>query len=548
MPENLIVSTPEAYSYPLLIKQLLTNSLSLYGDQEITYRGELRYTFRDFRTRIGQLASVLGSLGVGHGTTVAVMDWDSHRYLESYFAIPMMGATLFTVNVRLAQQQIAYALNHSDAEIVLVHADFVPMLEGIKRELTGVRDVVVLADGQAVPATTLRVAGEYEALMEQASPDYEFVDFDENTKAATFYTSGTTGNPKGVYYSHRQLVLHTMITAMNLCAPRAGQRIHREDVYMPMTSMFHALAWGFPFIAVTLGLKIVLPGRHVPEDLLKLRESEKVTVSHCVPTIVQMLLAEADASKQDLAGWTMIIGGAALPPALCRTAREKGIDIFAGSGMSETGPVVTLAQIPPGVTPVNADDDVQRRSRTGRPAPFVELRVVDEGMRDVPRDGKTQGEIVLRSPFSTQGYFKNPQASEELWAGGYLHSQDVAVMFPDGSVQIVDRIKDVIKTGGEWVSSIEVESLIGDVPGVQEAAVIAVKDEKWGERPMAFVVAKPDAKVDADAVRAHLLSHVAAHRISKYAVPEVHRIAFVSEIPKTSVGKINKKLLRERNA
>ena len=283
MPENLIVSTPEAYSYPLLIKQLLTNSLSLYGDQEITYRGELRYTFRDFRTRIGQLASVLGSLGVGHGTTVAVMDWDSHRYLESYFAIPMMGATLFTVNVRLAQQQIAYALNHSDAEIVLVHADFVPMLEGIKRELTGVRDVVVLADGQAVPATTLRVAGEYEALMEQASPDYEFVDFDENTKAATFYTSGTTGNPKGVYYSHRQLVLHTMITAMNLCAPRAGQRIHREDVYMPMTSMFHALAWGFPFIAVTLGLKIVLPGRHVPEDLLKLRESEKVTVSHCVP-------------------------------------------------------------------------------------------------------------------------------------------------------------------------------------------------------------------------------------------------------------------------
>ena len=317
---------------------------------------------------------------------------------------------------------------------------------------------------------------------------------------------------------------------------------------MPITPMFHALAWGFPFIAMTLGLKTVLPGRYLPEDLLKLKESEKVTVSHCVPTILQMLLAEADASKQDLAGWTMIIGGAALPPALCRAAREKGIDIFAGSGMSETGPVVTLAQIPPGVTPADADDDVHRRSLTGRPGPFVDLRVVDEGMRDVPRDGKTQGEIVLRSPFSTQGYFKNPQASEALWAGGYLHSQDVAVMFPDGSVQIVDRIKDVIKTGGEWVSSIEVESLIGDVPGVQEAAVIGVKDEKWGERPMAFIVAKPDAKVDADEVRAHLLSQVASHRISKYAVPEVDRIAFVSEIPKTSVGKINKKLLRERNA
>jgi fatty-acyl-CoA synthase len=242
--------------------------------------------------------------------------------------------------------------------------------------------------------------------------------------------------------------------------------------------MFHALAWGFPFIAVTLGLKTVLPGRYLPEVLLKLKESEKVTVSHCVPTILQMLLQEAEASKQDLADWTMIIGGAALPPALCRAARAKGIDVFAGSGISETGPVVTLAQIPPGVTP--ADDDVRRRSRTGRPVPFVDLGVVDAEMRDVPRDGKTQGEIVLRSPFSTQGYSNKPQASEQLWAGGYLHTQDVAVMFADGSVQIVDRIKDVIKTGGEWVSSIGLESLIGDVAGVQEAAVIGVKDEKWG--------------------------------------------------------------------
>ena len=422
MPDNLIVSTPEAYAYPLLVKQLLTNSLSLYGDQEITYRGELRYTYRDFRRRLGQLASALEGLGVRHGATVAVMDWDSHRYLESYFAIPMMGATLFTVNVRLAPHQIAYALNDSEAEIVLVHADFVPVLEDIKGELTSVREVVVLADGQAVPANTLPVAGEYEALVGQASPDFEFGDFDENTKAATFYTSGTTGDPKGVYYSHRQIVLHTMATAMALCAPRAGQRIHREDVYMPITPMFHVLAWGFPFIAVTLGLKTVLPGRYLPEVLLKLKQSEKVTVSHCVPTILRMLLQAADASKQDLAGWTMIIGGAAFPPALCRAAREKGIDVFAGSGMSETGPVVTLAQIPPGVTPADADDDVRRRSLTGRPVPFVDLRVVDEGMCDVPRDGKTQGEIVLRSPFLTQGYFKNPRASEELWAGGWLHT------------------------------------------------------------------------------------------------------------------------------
>ena len=548
MRENLIVSTPNAYAYPLLVKQLLTNSLSLYGDQEITYRGEVRYTYRDFRRRVGQLASVLEGLGVRHGATVAVMDWDSHRYLESYFAIPMMGATLFTVNVRLAPHQIAYALNDSEAEIVLVHADFVPMLEVIKGELTSVREVVVLADGQAVPATAWAIVGEYEELVGQASPDFEFGDFDENTKAATFYTSGTTGDPKGVYYSHRQIVLHTMATAMTLCAPRAGQRIHREDVYMPITPMFHVLAWGIPFVALTLGLKTVLPGRYVPNELLELKQSEGVTFSHCVPTILQMLLQAADETKQDLSDWTMIIGGAKFPPALCRAARAKGIDIFAGSGMSETGPIITLAQIPPGVTPADADDDVRRRSHTGLPVPFVDLRVVDTDMRDVPRDGETQGEIVLRAPYLTQGYFKLPLASEELWAGGYLHTQDVAVVAPDGAVQIVDRIKDVIKTGGEWVSSIGLESLICDLPGVHEAAVIGVKDEKWGERPMAFIVRKPDATVDADTVRAHLLRQVDSNRISKYAVPEVERITFISEIPKTSVGKIDKKVLRERNA
>jgi fatty-acyl-CoA synthase len=305
---------------------------------------------------------------------------------------------------------------------------------------------------------------------------------------------------------------------------------------------------GSAFIALTLGLKTVLPGRYEPEALLELKRSEGVTFSHCVPTILQMLLQAADVTNQDLSDWTMIIGGAKFPPALCRAARAKGIDIFAGSGMSETGPIMTLAQIPPSVTPADADDDVRRRSHTGLPVPFVDLRVVDAEMRDVPRDGETQGEIVLRAPYLTQGYFKLPQASEELWAGGYLHTQDVAVMAPDGAVQIVDRIKDVIKTGGEWVSSIGLESLICDVPGVQEAAVIGVKDEKWGERPMAFIVRRPDAKVDAAAVRAHLLAQVELNRLSKYAVPEIDRITFVCEIPKTSVGKIDKKVLRERNA
>jgi fatty-acyl-CoA synthase len=242
----------------------------------------------------------------------------------------------------------------------------------------------------------------------------------------------------------------------------------------------------------------------------------------------------------------MIIGGSALSPGLCKAAVDAGIDVFAGYGMSETGPIVSLAQFAPGTAPRDAEENVALRCMTGRPVPFVDFRIVDADMRDVPRDGKSQGEIVLRAPFLTQSYFKKPEASEELWRGGYLHTQDVAVIRPDGFVQIVDRIKDVIKTGGEWVSSIELEGLVAAVPGVREAAAIGVRDEKWGERPMVFVVRAPGSEVDGTAIRATLLRHVDSQRISKYAVPELERIVFVDEIPKTSVGKIDKKLLRDR--
>ncbi|MBN3786153.1 fatty acid--CoA ligase [Burkholderia sp. Ac-20353] len=555
MQDNLVAATPSAYNYPLLIKQLLLNARSIHGDQEITYRGELRYRFSDFDRRLCRLASALTSLDVRHGSTVAVMDWDSHRYLESYFAIPMMGATLFTVNVRLSPQQILYTLNDSEAEAVLVHADFVEMLSQIWGELRFVRHVIVLADGQPMPKTDLPVAGEYETLLEQASPEFSFGEFDENTKAAVFYTTGTTGDPKGVSYSHRNIVMHAMSTAMSLCAPRDGQRLHREDVYMPITPMFHVLAWGMPYIAIMLGLKTVLPGRYVPDVLLRLHETEKVTFSHCVPTILQMLLQAAPEDESALSGWKLVIGGSALSPSLCDAAMARGIDVFTGYGMSETGPIVALAQLPPGFASSNRDDsaanhhkELQMRCSTGRPVAMVDFRVVDENMNDVPRDGKSPGEIILRAPFLTVGYNNKPDASEALWAGGYLHTQDIAVMHPDGFVQIVDRIKDVIKTGGEWVSSIDVERLISLVPGVVECAVIGVPDVKWGERPMALVVRGADREVSAPVVREHLMKHVETNRISRYAVPEESRIVFVEEIPKTSVGKIDKKRLRQMAA
>ena len=539
---NLLTPTPSAYTYPLLIKQLLINAMSLHADQEITYRGQMRYSYRDFRHRIGQLANVLTELDVRRGSTVAVMDWDSHRYLESYFGIPMMGATLFTVNVRLSPAQILYTLRDADTEVLLVHTDFLPVIEEIRAQLPQIRYIVVLSDDGAVPQTSFVVAGEYESLVTKANADYDFPELDENTKAVTFYTTGTTGDPKGVCYSHRHIVMHAMATGMSLCSPMGEQRLHRGDVYMPITPMFHVLGWGIPYIAVMLGLRTVLPGRYLPDVLLKLRESEKVTFSHCVPTILQMLLMGADKTGQDLSGWKVIIGGSALPSGLCEAALSKGMDVFAGYGMSETGPVVSLALAPTG-KPQSKAEDLRLRTSTGMPSLLVDFRVVDEEMNDVPRDGLSRGEIVLRTPSLTPIYFKKPEASEELWRGGYLHTQDIAVMHPDGMVQIVDRLKDVIKTGGEWVSSIEVEGLITQVSGVQEAAVIGVPDAKWGERPMAFVVAAADVK--AETIRAQLQAHVQAKRISAYAVPELERICLVAEIPKTSVGKINKKMLRE---
>lgn len=544
--DNLIGATPSAYAYPLLVKQLLVNSLSLYPSQEITYRGDLRFTYSDLRRRIGQLASMLAAQGVRAGSTVAVMDWDSHRYLESYFAIPMMGATMFTVNVRISPQQIAYTLNDSAAEYLVVHTDFLPVLESIRADLQHVRKVTIANDDGLAVTSSLPLAGDYERLLAAAAPDFPFQDFDENTRAALFYTTGTTGDPKGVCYSHRQIVLHALATTVSLGSPREGQRLHREDVYMPVTPMFHVLAWGMPYIAVMLGLKIVLPGRYLPEVLLRLKRTEKVTLSHCVPTILQMIVNAAKQDGQDLSGWKMIIGGSALSAGLCRTALEQGIDVFSGYGMSETGPVVALSQFPPDATPADMDEQISKRCMAGRPVPLVELRVVDPDMKDVPRDGTTRGEIVLRAPSLTLGYYNKPEASEELWAGGYMHTQDIAVMTADGYLIIVDRIKDVIKSGGEWISSIEVEGLIAEVPGVAECAVIGVADDKWGERPLAFVVREPDSAVAVQDVLDRLSKHVETKRISRYAVPDATRIVFTEEIPKTSVGKIDKKLLRQR--
>ncbi|WP_423395585.1 fatty acid--CoA ligase [Burkholderia sp. LMG 21824] len=541
---SLIEQPSSAYAYPLLIKQLLHTPLAVSPEQEIVYRGKVRYDYWALRHRIGQLASCLQDLGVQAGDTVAVMDWDSHRYLECYFGIPMMGATLMTVNVRLSPEQIAYTLNHSGASVLLINAEFVPVLDAIRCDLLHIDRFVLIDDGGSVDVPPYLV-GEYEAQLADASPEFNFVDFDENTRATTFYTTGTTGAPKGVYFSHRQIVLHTLAVMAALASSPKQGRIDRDDVYMPITPMFHVHAWGMPYVATVLGLKQVYPGRYLPETLLDLIQREKVSFSHCVPTIMQMLLTHPAGKDVDLSRWKVIIGGSALPTGLAQLALDRGIDIFAGYGMSETCPILTLAQVKTTMLD-EASQALSVRTTAGLPIPLVDLRIVDDQLHDVARDGKTPGEIVARAPWLTQGYLDNPEASDTLWEGGYLHTNDIGLVDSDGYLQVTDRIKDVIKTGGEWVSSLEVESLISRHPAVSEVAVIGIKDEKWGERPLAIVVLKSGETADKSALQAHLSEFVGRGQISKYAIPQ--SILFVESIEKTSVGKLDKKALRSRYA
>ncbi|MGQ0701039.1 MAG: long-chain-fatty-acid--CoA ligase [Panacagrimonas sp.] len=546
MNRDPIVQTPSAYAFPLLIKQLLISAIARASANEIVYRDQARFTYPQFNRRISRLANVLSNAGAKPGATIAVMDWDSHRYLEAYFAIPSIGCVIQTVNIRLSPEQILYTLNDARAQIVIVNTEMLEMLEGIADKLEAAKTFVLIDEAGTHRNSKLTFVGEYEALMEQAADHYDFPDFDENAQATTFYTTGTTGLPKGVYYSHRQIVLHAMGTLAQFGTAPAQGRVHADDVYMPVTPMFHAHAWGWPYAATLLGMKQVYPGRYTPEEVMKWIATEKVTFSHCVPTLLHMILTHPDSAKIDFRGRKFLIGGGALPGGLAKLALDRGIDIYTGYGMSETGPMQIVNHLTTEEASRDAPEQVALRQRAGRPVLMCDVRAVDGQTKPLPRDGETIGEVVFRSPWLTQGYHRNANASEELWKDGWLHSNDLGTFMPDGSLRICDRMKDVIKTGGEWVSSLELESLISRHPAVSEVAAISIRDDKWGERPMALIVAKPEYRnsANAESIRAHLRTFADQGSISKYAVPD--RIVFVDAIEKTSVGKLDKKLLRTK--
>jgi fatty-acyl-CoA synthase len=544
MSDNLIEVTPSAYEFPLLIKHLLHAPLTRSPDQIIVYR-ERRHTYRQFRDRLGRLASGLTDLGVKAGDVVAVLDWDSHRYHECYFAIPMMGAVLQTGNLVLPPEQLLYSLNDTGATTLLLNVDFLPLIEPLASRLPKVTRFILLNDRPVLPTTSLPVAGEYEALIESSSPLFVFPDFDERTRATTFHTTGTTGLPKGVYFSHRQILLHVFSTLVELGVATVQGRIHRDDVYMPMTPMFHVHSWGVPYSATLVGLKQVYAGRYAPEVFLRLIRDEGVTFTTCVPTILQMLLSAPGSQDVDLSKLKMVVGGSALPRPLAKAAMKRGMDVYAGYGQSESCPTLTINHLTTAQTTGDIDAEVEYRIRPGYAPALVELRVVNSEMEDVAHDGKATGEIVARAPWLTMGYLNNPSASEQLWAGGYMHTGDVGSISPDGTLHVTDRLKDIIKSGGEWISSIGLEDIILQKDGVLNAAVIGVHDDKWGERPLALINVQPEfqGKIGREEIRAHVMGFVEKGLISKFAVPE--RVEFVDALPLTSVGKIDKKKLRE---
>ena len=544
MPPRQIERTPSAYSYPLLIKNLLQTPLITYPEREIIYRDRFSMTYREFSRRVARLANTLADQGVEPGDVVAVMDWDSHRYLECFFAVPMMGAVLHTVNIRLSAEQLLYTINHAEDTVILVNSDFLPLLESVRDQLETVKKIILITDEDEQPPTKVDLAGEYEGLLASASDEFDFPDLDENTMATTFYTTGTTGLPKGVYYSHRQLVMHTY-GLMSGLTTTPGFKVDSSDVYMPLTPMFHVHAWGMPYLFTLMGTKQIYPGKYEPEMLLKLIVGQQVTFSHCVPTIIHMLVTSPVVKDLDLSRWKVAIGGSALPRGLCREALKHGINLTSAYGMSETCPLLTAAVLKPHMWDWDVEEQIKIRCRTGLPVPNVLLEVVDPLGTPLPHDGWSTGEVVVRSPWLTQGYLKDPEKSEQLWQDGWLHTGDVGFIDQEGYLQITDRIKDVIKSGGEWLSSLELEDIISQHEAVSEAAVIGVPDEKWGERPLAMIVLRENFK---DSVTEQDLfdffsSYVDKGVLPKYGIP--NRIDIVDRIPKTSVGKINKKDIRK---
>ena len=522
--------------FPLTLQHFLWRSTTLFPNKEIVTRretGRHRYTYADFGRRVAQLAHALRELGIGPGDRVGTLAWNNYRHLELYFAVPCSGAVLHTLNPRLFPEHLEFVINDADDKVVFVDASIVPALQRVAGKIKGVKQFVVMTDGPS-PDGQLNPVMSYEELIGGRPSVYDWPVLDERDASAMCYTSGTTGKPKGVVYSHRSSVLHSLGIAIG-----GGIGLAESDAILPVVPMFHANAWGLAYGATMLGAKQVFPDRFLdPVSLTELIREEKVTFSAGVPSVWIALLQYLDKTATNLDGLRMFVGGSALPAGLYDGLTRHGIDTNQGWGMTETSPVAAVATMK---SYMPESDRKHVRLKAGLPIAGVELRLanVDTG-EPVPWDGKSVGEIQVRGPWVTASYYRGVDP-ERFTADGWLRTGDVANVDPEGYAQIVDRTKDLVKSGGEWISSVELESAIMGHPKVLEAAVIGVPHPKWQERPVAYVVAKPDFK---GAVTQAEIIEFLEPLVAKWWLPD--EVRFVDEIPKTSVGKFDKKVIREQ--
>ena len=528
--------------YPLLVHQFLERANTFTPNKEIVTRegeGTHRYTYADLMLRTSRLSNALSGLGVGVGDRVGTFAWNTYRHLEAYFAAPVMGAVLHTTNIRLAAEDLVYIINHAGDKVILVDPDLAQLLEPLAPRLESVEHFIIMTDDRNF-STTFPSAHNYEDLLAGASDTYSPVKQDENEPAGLCYTSATTGRPKGVVYSHRGIVLHSMMEAQ---ADTIG--FQERDSVMAIVPMFHANCWGVPYTATMVGAKQVLNGvRPDPAALCRLIDTEKVTLSLGVPTVWIALLdyLERSGEKYDFSSLREIAsGGSAVPLSLIDAFQEKlGVNMVQAYGMTEATPVVSYRREWSDLEDSSEGEKRRMAGSQGVMVPGLEMRLVDDEGNDLPWDGEQRGELLFKGPWIADGYYNDPR-SEETFIDGWYHSGDIASVDPNGYIQIGDRVKDMVKSGGEWISSVDLETAIIAHPGVLEAAVIAIPHERWVERPLACVVRNAEFK--GDLAKAEVLDFI-KDKFAPWWMPD--DVVFIDEIPKTGVGKFDKKVLRER--
>jgi fatty-acyl-CoA synthase len=535
-------------SVPLSLNHFLERAGTIFARNTIVSRlpdKSLRtQTYGEYHRRTRALASALQKLGLRRGERVATLCWNHHAHLECYFGIPAAGGVMHTLNLRLAPDEIAWIADDAEDRFLVVDDVLLPLYRQVAQKCSFERVIVFPFSGAPVDAEFT----DYEQLLDSGDPDgFEYAPHAEDDPVSMCYTSGTTGRPKGVVYSHRSTVLHTLIGCL---ADAWGLR--STDSVLPVTPMFHANSWGMPYGAVMLGTKLVFPGPHLhPDDLLDLMQLEPPTLALGVPTIWMGLIQAFDRAQTEQPGrWKMpqglrsLVGGAAVPEALIRAFAKHGVWLLQGWGMTETSPIATISYLRNELKDAGDEERFRRAAMAGVPVPLVDVRIrTDEGT-DAPWDGRTMGEIQVRGPFITGSYHEVPVTAEKFTDDGWLRTGDVATMDELAFVRITDRTKDLIKSGGEWISSVDLENALMAHPAIAEAAVIAIPDEKWSERPLACIVFKPGQALDAGRLDAALADHLLGHGFARWQLPD--RYEMIDAVPRTSTGKFWKLKLRER--